>query len=57
MLLLLGHIDMQSVKRCGQLLHMHGAVCLSRNMSCTKTDEPIEVPFGVWNRGAKGTMC
>ena len=36
-------------------------VCLSvfllvTTVSCAKTDEPIEMSFGVWSRGAQGTM-
>ena len=29
---------------------------LITTVSCAKTDEPIEMSFGVWSRGAQGTM-
>ena len=49
---------MHRVQRCGLLLHMfHGlSVCefvrvsAGHSMSRAKTDEPVEMPFGLWTR-------
>ena len=32
------------------------ACLLVMSISRTKTDEPIETPFGFWNSGAEGTL-
>ena len=32
-------------------------VSVGHNMSCAKTDEPIDMQFGVWTRVAQRTMC
>ena len=42
------------VQRCGLLLPMFRVPCLylllDITVSCGKTDEPIELPFGIWTR-------
>ena len=42
------------VQRCGLLLPMFPVPCLylllDITVSCGKTDEPIELPFGIWTR-------
>ena len=45
---------MHAVHRCGLLLQMQRGLCVNyllvKTISCAKTAEPIEMPFGIWTR-------
>ena len=44
---------MHRVQRCGLFLQLYSVICLyvgHNSEPCTKTDEPIEMLFGLWTR-------
>ena len=49
----LGGIAFAQCGRCGISLQVQRGLCVClfvTTMSCAETDEPIEMPFGVWTR-------